>query len=595
MRYALGYVFVLALFVTSIGAFAAGTGAKKINLDFAKQDPNSPEALYAMQRGYSKESAQAAYVTQRLIGAYLEYQGNGASRANPEDLRIKLQDAFNDAVTTVKGASYRGGDTEALLKISGKALAAVAAKKGLILPTDYLVEKGLDYMATPPQELAKQEYSVILGTNVFMLQNMDEKDGLAPFLQKTALLFNPDLNPSQSLLYEPSVVKQVIANTNQQTLNHIGLLGDKSLTNTKQILANQDNQNTVLSGISSKLDDTKEDLSKLAGDMQDEHAKAEIKARMESDKVMMQNLFGIAYGMAVISGDKDAARAINTMGHIVVSAFNVGQAFASSTSEGWISMCMFAVTMIVDGQELMSDPAGDSMSKAFTQLNDKLFAIQKQIAQLGAVMEARFDILDRTLQQYVHESNQRMTQMISSGQRTEADGRFFSTMLKTISQNSYGSYLFMSDLTWIQAQHDCFPSAPRVLDKDMFRLCRNEMALFAINGPPMQAGHRSFAPEAMNALIQRLTPALNLPSLPDNSQPDPASWLQATHTLLTLAQYHPEFSPVMKEQTFDEATQLSLGSVLQIGGYYQQLIHQMAVINPDSDSPKLRRDTPPRY
>lgn len=563
----------------------------KIDLTLASKNPASPEFLFASQRGYFPQSAQAAYVNHVLIGAYLQYKEDPNIKGNTAYFDTLMRDRFNEALIKVKGVSYRDGYTEALLKSGLVALSAFATKGKVTLSplTNLLVEKGLDRMAAPAV-VPQLQFDVVTGTNIYMLQNLGGHDLLAKYMRKTAVTFFPELNLRQDLKYEPSVVRASMERENQKTLGGLGLglnqWGGK-------IVNNQQAQSAVISQISVGMDEQTGLLQELVRTSNTQRDAEFERQQLEKNRAELIGYFGIASALAGVAGNPQAGAFFDQAGRFSAAVFDAANN-SLSFSENPAAYANAYLTAVQIGVSLFasqkSDPRWSALFSGLKRIMQQIRTVQEQLVTLGEFMERRFNLLDQTLQKYVHESTGYFRQVVNSGQRNETDGQYFTQVLNQLRQETYASAVLTANLAWIQLQHNCFPQK-KALDQDTFRMCRDEIGLFALTGAPLQNSASPSKSEIVASVMKRLNPQLNVSGFSTTSpaMTDPAVWLSATHTLMALAGYNPRYASLLHEQDSSGLNSFSLEKIIQVGADFQKTMRQMALAVSLSGY-RLRRD-----
>jgi hypothetical protein len=237
------------------------------------------------------------------------------------------------------------------------------------------------------------------------------------------------------------------------------------------------------------------------------------------------------------------------------------------------------------------DPRWEGIFKQMKQ-------VYEAIIDLGKIMQLRFDQLDMTLAAFVNDATNRLEQTNTTTVQIQSKLISIHNMQKELQWDTRGNYLLEAGLNWLHVQDDCFPSAdtlqplPPVSEAALIKRCRDEIALFAINSPPVAVPgpvnlNRSVLADLGAALAQDIP--TNLPE--HDVQPDPKFWLAASKMLLELGFRHPEYLSLLLSSDKDpRANQnLSLLAVMGVGQYFRELTRQLALVHPDQQ-PKLRRD-----
>jgi hypothetical protein len=575
-----------------------------LRLNFQPAGTVSPQSIYAGVTTYRPQAARAAALTASLIGEYAKYQ-NEPGPHNQEELDRRLALRYQDEKVTVDGYNYRGGMVEAL------ALDALSSLKngfklqtGLDLPShflDLLAQKGLDAMGNPGLNPALAA-EVIQGLNAAPFRGLTA-DG-SPFqkyFRQTAIDYFPDLNLNLPLELNPLVAQKTFEDADTLALGKVNLkLGDV-YNGVKEVGLGVGDLRINVNAMASKLDGMKGQITDATGEqvkglksIADWINKDNNRAKLAEQKENSRAISGVFSFMAQMIGDEEAASLFARGGQIAGILFDLSQPSMTFTenpgavTNAYLMLAEIAMSFVV---QATPDPRWEGL---FEQMKQVYVAI----IDLGKIVQLRFDQLDMTLAAFVNDATNRLEQTNATTIQLQRNVISIQNMQRELQWDTRGNYLLEAGLNWLHVQDDCFPSADTLQpllagsEAALVKRCRDEIALFAINSPPVAVPgpvnlNRSVLADLGAALAKDIP--TNLPE--HDLQPDPKFWLAASKMLLELGSRHPEHLSLLLSSDKDpRANQdLSLLAVTDVGQYFRELTRQLALVHPDQQ-PKLRRD-----
>jgi hypothetical protein len=567
-----------------MAGFTAAAAPDFTHETVAVPDSKAPAAIYASVTAYQPESAKSAYVGMVVYGEHIRLQGDPMAKGNPQYYAQKMREKWNEAVAYADGATYRNGWAEALLKTGAQALSA-AITKGRADGTlaNLMVERGLDWLATPAGPLTGSLKSII-ASNGITLQNMNNGTLLAELFGDTAERYLSDVNRRHQMQDNPKVKKERREQFVEEELKKIGLDVEslkRLARDKKQALEKADEY------VADELQSVKSDTAKLLQLIQSE---ADRRAQMEelaARRAEAMGVIGIGTTIVRLTGSREEVAQMDRAANFAAQAVDtfVSQLTFEANPAAFVNMY---AALGLAAVELFTPPQEDPHMKALQKIMEQLRVIQQQIIDLGQYVEKRFNALDRTLQVFVHETTAHLNQIITGQQDLEEGNKFFTSVLQQLQAQTYGAYVLSSRLDWMRLKAKCFDQA--AITAQEFRACRNEIALYAIVGPPVTHSATAIGPAIMQSLIARLKRRSVLGSLPVESQPDPAAWLMAMNTMVKLSKRYPQHKNLIFEEIYDEDTGMKRADMLRVGEFYRTLMREMALSSADSGKPALRAD-----
>jgi hypothetical protein len=567
---------------------------EKVDLRLSSRDPRNAEAIYATRHAYDERSAKLAYVNNRVVGAYYSavHDPNGRSEAEIADI---MASAREEAISEVKGKSYRGGFGEALLKDSTEMLIEVATlgRTGLGNTSGLLIEKSLDGLAGAPRNPAIG-LEVVAGANAFALEKMKDDTPLGREMRKIVKEFLPDLNSNHELELNPTVAQGKMDLENKEAFSAIGLKLDDLRRDGKK------NRAEVLSIVEKRLNEEVGSVKAVLAEMKDDFIKqVEQKRREEAARQKLlahaenfRSSIGLLSATASLCGDPETARFISQGGQFISAGMTALLSVANFGTDpvGTINSFM---QMILAGAGLFGKTSNPQL-EMHLEVMKGLKEIKEMLVELGTLIDTRFDALDRSLQSYMRQATEHLKRQDYFLTSNEASTRFLIDGMARIRRETYGNYMLNAGLAWIRLEHDCFPqsqASKQKMDEDLFRLCRNSIAHLSLVGPPSNTRSDALAvgPDILEAVADRLKREYLLPDLDQEVKPNPAAWLSATKLLLQLGATYPHFAHLLQEKDYDYQGFVSPAKISQAGNYYQALMRNMVLVDADGAKPRLRR------
>lgn len=551
--------------------------------------PGSPEKIYATATAYEARSVRYAYVNAKIIEAFIG--ANSVNGIPAAKMTAILDRARKEATDYVNGVNYRGGWMESVAKDTVSTLTGLA-KKGVPIDisntSGQAVEAFLDYVAKPGQS-PEMPLNAQIVTNSFSLRHMRNQGPLPQALVQSATDFFPEINPNRDLSLNGAVVDARLKAGLKSLLEKNGLKLEDLLRGQGDLSARVAELKEAADKLLAEKVAKAEELARRSISPEETAAAEREQTRRELEMLTSEvsSGFGAFSAAASLLGDQKAA-----------AFFARGGQFFASGMQSFLLAATFsanpfaAVNSILQTAVLGRGLFGGGEVDATRRILDELQKVKGMIAELGAHIDARFNALDSRLQIYMRESLQRMDQQTYLLEKNDADIRYLKNAIAQVRQETYGSYLLSAGLTSSRLQHDCFtPSAQKNMNEDLFRLCRNELALLALVGPAAGGENASIAagPAILDPIADTLNASYPLPRLAGEVKANPVAWLSATKRLVALARLYPKFAHLILEEEYEPASFVNYAKLRDAGEYYQALLQNMAIESPGGARPKLRR------
>ncbi|RYZ98171.1 MAG: hypothetical protein EOP11_21040, partial [Proteobacteria bacterium] len=441
---------VLAL---CFAAASSASGAEVIDLTLASKDSSAPETIYASQTAYSENSAKAAYVFQRVLGAYYSTVNDPNGRSAYE-VSYAMNQAREEAQREMQGNSYRGGFLESLLKDSGENLTKYAARGAVSLgnTSNLIVEKSLDGLEAPGRN-PPIGFSVVAGTNAYALGKMNENSPLGEELRKIGRDYFTDINPSHDLKFNPGVLRGRMEQRNREVFEAYGLRLDaiqgEVSRSRKRIEAGAKSNAEELRALGARLEGgVKAELAGVKNFMAEverrEKAAADRAALEEARRQLLQHAdraqrgFGVFAAAASMLGDKDAARFFSKGGDFVASGIKAYASIATFGTDPISSISSFMQTAML-GAGLFGAEGMDPQVAMHQEVMSELKDIKGMLATMGQLLDSRFDALDRNLRLYMQQTTSHLAQQDYFLLQNEGAMRSLGDNLARLRRETYGS------------------------------------------------------------------------------------------------------------------------------------------------------------
>jgi hypothetical protein len=552
--------------------------------------PGSPEKIYSTATAYEARSVRYAYVNTKIIEAFVNANARGSI---PEDkMSAILGKARREATDHVNGVSYRGGWVEAISKDTVSTLTGLSKKLSVVdisNTSDKAVEAFLDYVAKPGQS-PDMTLNAQIVANSFSLRHMRNKGPLPRELVQSATDFFPEVNPKRDLELNGTVVDARLKAELKSLLEKNGLKLEDLIKGQGDLKARIAELTAAADKLLSEKIARANELAKRSISAEEKEAAEKEQLRRELEVLTGEVTagFGAFSAASALLGDQKAAAFFSRGGQFFASGM---QAFVLTSS--FAANPFAAVNSILQTALLGRGLFGKGEVEPTQKILEELQKVKGMIAELGQHLDARLNAIDSRLQAYMRESLQRMDKDSFFAEKNDADIRYLKNALAQVHRETYGTYLLTAGLASSRLQHNCFTtSAQKVMDADLFRLCRNELALLALAGPPAGSENTLLAagPTILDPLAEKLNASFPLPYLSGEVKPNPVAWLSATDRMVSLAQLYPQFAHLLQEVEYDPSSYVSYEKIKEAGEYYQSLLQNIALRSPDGAQPKLRRD-----